>query len=112
MEEGEFFNEVGFHTRSPYMLQHFGKKWLAASSQLTASYNKFPPKIIIPTNMWLVENNANQAVFDAWIDKPAILLNATIKKSSVDKYWNATAHADHPGTDFWSHMQIVGFNLI
>ncbi|KAL4871101.1 amidase signature domain-containing protein [Aspergillus spectabilis] len=91
MEEGEFFDSVGFHTRSPYMLQSFGKKWLAASA----------------TN-----NHIRPAVFDVWIEKLATFLNATVESSSIDEYWNATAHADNPGTDFWSHMRMVGFNLI
>ncbi|KAL4964350.1 amidase signature domain-containing protein [Aspergillus stella-maris] len=112
MEEGEFFDAVGFHTRSPYTLQSFGKTWLSASKQLTTKYDSFPRKIIVPTNLWPVANNASQAVFDEWIDKLATFLNATIEESSIDTYWNATAHRDHPNTDFWSFMQMVGFNLI
>ncbi|KAL3455273.1 amidase signature domain-containing protein [Aspergillus heterothallicus] len=112
MAEGEFFDAVGFHTRSPYTLQFFGKTWLAASDQLTTEYTTFPRRIIVPTNLWPVANNASQAVFDAWIGELASFLNATVERSSIDEYWNATAHADYPGTDFWSHMQMVGFNLI
>ncbi|KAL4782638.1 amidase signature domain-containing protein [Aspergillus varians] len=112
MEEGEFFDSVGFHTRSPYMLQHFGNKWLSSNSQLTTEYNRFPSKIIIPSHLWPVANNDSQVVFDEWIEKLASFLNATVERSSIDEYWNATAHVDNPGTDFWSHMQMVGFNLI
>jgi Asp-tRNA(Asn)/Glu-tRNA(Gln) amidotransferase A subunit family amidase len=112
MEEGEFFDAVGFHTRSPHMLQSFGKTWLAASSQLTTKYHAFPRKIIVPTSLWPVANNASQAIFDYWIETLATFLNATVERSSIDEYWNATAHTDYPDTDFWSHMQMVGFNLI
>ncbi|KAL4950886.1 amidase signature domain-containing protein [Aspergillus filifer] len=112
MEEGEYFDAVGFHTRSPYTLQAFGKTWLSASSQLTTKYDSFPRRIIIPTNLWPVSNNDSQAVFDEWISKLATFLNATIESSSIDTYWNATAHTDYPNTDFWSFMQMVGFNLI
>ncbi|KAL4790271.1 amidase signature domain-containing protein [Aspergillus venezuelensis] len=112
MEEGEFFDAVGFHTRSPYTLQSFGKTWLSGSSQLTTKYDSFPRKIIVPTNLWPVANNVSQAVFDEWINKLATFLNATVESSSIDTYWNATAHRDHPNTDFWSFMQMVGFNLI
>ncbi|KAL3475516.1 amidase signature domain-containing protein [Aspergillus californicus] len=112
MEEGEFFDAVGFHTRSPYMLQDFGKKWLNASSQLSTTYSRFPRKVIVPTDLWPVSNNASQAVFDGWITQLAGFLNATVEKSSIGEYWNATAHADKPGTDFWSYMRMVGFNLI
>ncbi|KAL5335416.1 amidase signature domain-containing protein [Aspergillus crustosus] len=112
MEEGEFFDSIGYHTRSPYLLQSFGKEWLASSSQLRTTYTKFPRKIIVPTNLWPVANNASQAVFEEWIEKLATFLNATVENSSIDEYWNATAHVDHPDTDFWSHMQMVGFNLI
>ncbi|KAL4936750.1 amidase signature domain-containing protein [Aspergillus oleicola] len=112
LEEGEYFDAVGFHTRSPYTLQSFGKTWLSASEQLTTKYDSFPSKIIVPTNLWPVSNNASQVVFDEWIGKLASFLNATIEESSIDTYWNATAHKNYPGTDFWSFMEMVGFNII
>jgi hypothetical protein len=79
MEDGEFFDAVGFHTRSPYMLQSFSKMWLAASSQLTTKYDRFPRKIIAPTNLWPVANNASQVIFNEWIAKRATFLNATVE---------------------------------
>ncbi|KAL4883361.1 amidase signature domain-containing protein [Aspergillus karnatakaensis] len=112
MEEGEHFDAIGFHTRSPQTLQSFGKTWLSSSAQLSKSYTTFPRKIIVPTNLWPVANNASQEIFTAWLNQLATFLNATVESSSVDAYWNATAHTDHPDTDFWSFMQMVGFNLI
>ncbi|KAL4899602.1 amidase signature domain-containing protein [Aspergillus multicolor] len=112
MEEGEYFDAVGFYARSPDMLQEFGKTWLGASQQLTTKYHAFPRKVIVPTNLWPVSNNASQAVFDEWINELSSFLNATVERKSIDEYWNATAHIDKPDTDFWEYMQMVGFNLI
>lgn len=108
MLEGQYFDAVGYHTRSPYTLQSFGKAWLA-DSNLTTGYTGFPTKLIVPSNMWPVTNNASQGVFAAWIDKLATFLNATIETTSIGDYWNATA--DKPGTEFFSYMQQVAFNL-
>lgn len=112
MEEGEFFDSVGYHARSPELFRDFGKAWLADSQQLTREYTRFPRKLIVPANYWPVTSNTSQAVFAEWIDKLAGFLNATIETQSVDQYWNATAHSDRPDTDFWSYMQMVGFHLI
>ncbi|RDW58283.1 hypothetical protein BP5796_12213 [Coleophoma crateriformis] len=108
MLEGEYFDSVGFHTRSPYTLQSFGKTWLA-SSNLTTSYTGFPTKLIVPSNLWPVTNNASQAVFSSWISKLSTFLNATIETTSIGDAWNATANK--PGTEFFSYMQQVAFNL-
>lgn len=62
MLEGEYFDVLGYHTRSPYILQSFGKAWLA-DSNLTTGYTRFPTKLIVPSNLWLVTNNKSQAVF-------------------------------------------------
>jgi hypothetical protein len=110
--EGEYFDSVGFHTRSPYMLRDFGKAWLADSKQLTTKYTRFPRKLIVPNNLWPVTNNASQTVFTEWIDKLAGFLNATVDTRGIGDFWNATAHEEKPGTEFFSYMKMVAFNLI
>jgi hypothetical protein len=113
MLEGEYFDSVGFHTRSPHMLQSFGRAWLA-DSNLTTGYTRFPTKLIMPSNMWPVSSNASQAVYAAWVEKLAVFLNATVETTSIDEYWNTTAWnttAGTNGTEFFSYMQQVAFNL-
>ena len=112
MEEGQYFDAVGYHSRSPYTLRDFGKAWLADSEQLTRGHTTFPKRLLMPSHLWPVKNNASQAILDEWIGKLAGHLGASVEAVSIDEYWNATAHADKPGTDFWSHMQMVGFHLI
>ncbi|GAB7365316.1 hypothetical protein MBLNU230_g6397t1 [Neophaeotheca triangularis] len=112
MLEGEYFDALGYHTRSLRMLRDFGYEWFANNPNLTQGSTKLPSKIIIPTNLWPVANNASQAIFDEWITKLAGFLNATVERNSIDTYWNATAHTDYPDTDFWTHMRTVGFDLI
>ncbi|KAH8886429.1 amidase signature enzyme [Thozetella sp. PMI_491] len=108
MLEGEYFDAVGYHTRSPYTLQSFGKTWLA-DSNLTTNYTKYPKKIIVPSNLFPVSNKASQAVYADWIAKLATHLNATIETKSIGDYWNETANK--PGTEFFSYMQMVAFHL-
>lgn len=76
MLEGEYFDSVGFHTRSPYMLQKFGHAWFGDNQQLVKNHTKFPHKLIVPKNLWPVANNASQEVFDEWIGRLAGFLNA------------------------------------
>jgi hypothetical protein len=111
MLEGQYFDAVGYHTRSPYALQTFGKAWLA-DSNLTTGHKSFPKKLIVPSNsnLWPVSNNDSQQIFTDWIDKLADHLGATIEKTSISEFWNSTANK--PGTDFASYMQWVGFDLI
>lgn len=109
MLEGEYFDAVGYHTRSPYMLQEFGKTWLADSPLNLTSYSGFPKKLIVSSTLWPVTNKAAQPVFDAWIERLSTFLNGTIDTTSVDTYWNTTA--TKPGTEFFSYMQQVAFNL-
>lgn len=108
--EGEYFDSVGYHTRSPSVLQEFGKAWLGDLEQMATNYTRFPRRIIVPSNLWNVTNNASAAVFDTWIQKLSKHLNATVETTSISEFWNATA--EKPGTDFASYMQMVGFNLI
>ncbi|ETS81947.1 hypothetical protein PFICI_06949 [Pestalotiopsis fici W106-1] len=108
MLEGQYFDAVGYHTRSPYTLQSFGKAWLA-DSNLTDGYTAFPRKLIVPGNLFPVAKNASQAVYGAWIDKLADHLNATIVTTSIGEFWNTTANK--PGTEFFSYMQMVAANL-
>jgi hypothetical protein len=112
MLEGEYFDAVGYHTRSPYLLRDFGKEWLAENNQLVANYSRLPRKIIMPSHLWPVANNDSQEIFDDWVGQLAGFLNATVEVASIDEYWNATAHADKPNTNFWDYMQMVGFHLI
>ena len=108
MPEGEFFDAVGYMTRSPEMLRTFGKAWLAQSN-LTTGYRSFPKKLIVPSNLWPVEKNDSQAIFSDWIDKLATHLDATIVTTGIGEYWNETANK--PGTEFFDYMQTVGFDL-
>jgi Asp-tRNA(Asn)/Glu-tRNA(Gln) amidotransferase A subunit family amidase len=110
MMEGEFFDSVGFHARSPHLLQQFGHAWLGEGEQMIKNYTKFPKRIIVPSNLWPVANNASQEVFDNWIGKLATFLNATVETTSIGQFWNETAN--RPGTNFASYMQMVGFHLI
>ena len=97
-------------TRSPYTLQEFGKAWFAGQEQLVNNHTSFPKRIVVPSNLWSVTNNASKAVFDDWISKLSTFLNASVETTSISEFWNATANK--PGTDFASYMQMVGFNLI
>lgn len=112
MLEGEYFDAVGYHTRSPELLRSFGKAWLADSQQLITNHTRFHRKLIVPSNLWPVTNNASQAVFAEWISKLSKFLNATIETTSIGEYWNATAHEEKPNTEFFDYMRTVGFNLI
>lgn len=117
MPEGEYFDAVGFMTRSPYSLQTFGKAWLSQAKQqsnltLLSNHTSFPRRLIVPSNLWPVENNASQAIFSTWINRLATTLNASIDTTSIPQLWNATAHIDLPDTDFDTYMHEVGFNLI
>jgi hypothetical protein len=109
MLEGQYFDAVGYHTRSPYTLQSFGKTWLGANENLTTDYTKFPRKLIVPSNLWPVTNNASQAVFAEWINKLATHLDATVDTTGIGEFWNATA--EKPGVEFFSYMQQVAVNL-
>lgn len=108
MLEGQYFDAVGYHTRSPHTLQWFGRAWLA-DSNLTTSYTRFPRRLIVPSNMFPVVKNASQAVYSAWIDRLARHLNATVVTTSIGEYWNATA--DKQGTEFFDYMQSVAADL-
>jgi hypothetical protein len=108
MLEGEYFDAVGYHTRSTYILQPYSKTWLAEFN-LATSYTGFPTKLIVLSNLWPVTSNNNQAVFAGWINKLATFLNATVETTSIDEYWNSTA--GQPDTKFFSYMQQVAFNL-
>jgi Asp-tRNA(Asn)/Glu-tRNA(Gln) amidotransferase A subunit family amidase len=108
--EGPDFDSVGYHTRSPYTLQEFGKAWFADQTQLVNNHTSFPKRIIVPRNLWPVANNASQAIFTEWIGKLSTFLNATVETTSIGEFWNATANK--PDTVFASYMQFVGFNLI
>ncbi|KAH8674337.1 hypothetical protein BX600DRAFT_509512 [Xylariales sp. PMI_506] len=73
------------------------------------SYSGFPTKLLVPSNLWPVSNNASQPVFAAWIEKLATFLNATIDTTSINTYWNTTSNKTD--TEFFSYMQQVAFNL-
>lgn len=108
MLEGEYFDTLGYHTRSPFTLSSFGKTWLDESN-LTTNHTRYPRKLIVPSNLWPVPNNQSQAIFAEWIDKLAGYLNATIETTCIGEYWNTTAKK--PGTEFFSYMQQVALNL-
>lgn len=112
MEEGEFFDAVGYHTRSPYLLRDFGKAWLGANEQLTKDYTGFPKRLIMPRNLWSAVSNESKPIFEEWVNSLAGFLDATVETTSIDEYWNATAHADKPDTSFYDYMKMVGFHLI
>ncbi|KAF1968799.1 amidase signature enzyme [Bimuria novae-zelandiae CBS 107.79] len=116
MPESTYFDAIGFMTRSPYTLQSFGTSFLTSAAYalnltLTRNHTTFPRHLIVPSNLWPVANNAPHALFSSWITALATKLNATISTTSIREFWNATAHADHSGTEFSSHLQQVGFSL-
>lgn len=112
MEEGEFFDAVGYHARSPQLLRDFGRAWLADSKQLIRNHTQFPKRIIMPENLWSTVSNESKPIFENWVDNLAGFLDATVETTSIDEFWNATAHADKPNTSFYDHMRMVGFHLI
>lgn len=116
MPEGEYFDSIGFMTRDPHTLKSFGTSFLMHAEHgenftLSRNHTSFPRQLIVPSNLWPVADTKSQAVFDSWISKLATTLNASVTTTSIGEYWNATAHADKPGTEFFSYMQQVAFNM-
>lgn len=111
LTEGQYFDSVGYHTRSPSLLRDFGRAWLADVPQLASNHTGFPRHIIVPDNLWMsVTNNDSLSIFKSWTAELATFLNATVETTSIGEFWNASA--GKPGTTFEGYMQMVGFNLI
>ncbi|KAI3336927.1 hypothetical protein HD806DRAFT_528508 [Xylariaceae sp. AK1471] len=51
MAEDSYFDAVGYHSRSPYLLRTLDKEWLGDSKQLTTRYTNFPHKSIMPSHL-------------------------------------------------------------
>ncbi|KAF8315677.1 amidase signature enzyme [Clavulina sp. PMI_390] len=111
MPEGPFFDAVGYHTRSPYTLQSFGKTWMGSKHK---SYPSFPKTVYVPDDLFPALNATNPAayaLYNEWISKLANFLDADIDTRNISVMWAANASESIRSYNIYDYLHLVGFDL-
>ncbi|GAA5849375.1 hypothetical protein JCM8547_006530 [Rhodosporidiobolus lusitaniae] len=110
LPEGPYFDAVGYHTRSPYLLESFGKHWMGSTHQ---SYPSLPKVVHVPDDLFPVTSDPAQTIYTEFVDKLCTFLNATVDMRNISVYWGANVTAETPerSEDIFQYLHTVGFDL-
>ncbi|GAA5890100.1 hypothetical protein JCM6882_009226 [Rhodosporidiobolus microsporus] len=108
LPEGPYFDVVGYHTRSPYLFQSFGKAWMGSTHK---SYPSLPKTVHVPDDLFPVSSTAAQAIYDDWIEKLAAFLDAQVDTRNISVFWAANETAPERQLDMFDYLHTVGFDL-